>query len=722
MPNHATYDDSLEELGGVDPSSQIPLLSYPARGGSPPPSSSGIVGSASHESLLGVDHSATTSLSPGEVFTSSQEDISEGNAALYAALPLNTRTSIRVLDLDESKDGPVTGQLRVVDLDEHPFFTALSYVWGEYSEPKDTISCNGQQIEVTKNCLSALRHLRGFGPLTIWVDSICINQDDVHEKSVQIPLMGTLYSSTGAQAVYVWLGEGTKDTDAAMDYFGKGGLPFDFLISKNPRDGQTWENGIPTGNSMALRLGLHLYFRSITIRLWPHYYGIQDLLSRPWVERLWTLQEALLSDKVIIVCGKKAIPLQALAYSVEYMEFFRWCSIGVRFPRDLLRWQRLISIWKVFFGKDIVNSQQDRTLYQELELHEKYLQRGWLFFKILLGAQLALFFLLSAGIVVFPHLAKKSSATLTLFWVIRIAWFFTWPSLIPFAISIGAVRFRFYPYKPSESLFIEIHGRKSLYPKDKFYATYSLLRSDYDTPDYSTSGVKLVYRLNVRGIAVGRISWSSGWIKSISDTASEEELLDSMKAFLEAFRHVKDAPYSEFPSIRTSAKIDELSRLAAERQDYEGLRNIRFRWRMTMVSGIRKGPEWTLEQFQRAHKWSFLWNWDTRLRQWVDEAAKLLPKRVRTPFDFHVDLANYFSSEHMALGVCEGPYSEASVIPRSAREGDVVALIAGVSMPMILREDGDGYNVIGPSFFKGAMDGVVWEKLGSGDLDDILLT
>lgn len=491
MPNHATYADSLEELGGVDPSSQIPLLSYPPRGGSPPPSGSGIVGSVSHESLLSVENSATTSLSPGEGFTSSQENISEGKAALYAALPLNTRTSIRVLDLEESEDGPVTGQLRVVDLDEHPFFTALSYVWGEYSEPKDTISCNGHLVEVTKNCLSALRQMRGFGPLTIWVDSICIDQDNVHEKSVQIPLMGRLYSSTGAQAVYVWLGEGTKDTDAAMDYFGKGGLPFSFLISKNARDGQTWENGVPTGNSMALRLSFYLYFRSITIRIWPHYKGIQDLLSRPWVERLWTLQEVLLSDKVIIVCGKKAIPLQALAYSVKYMEFFRWHSIGVRFPRDLLRWQRLVSIWTAFFGNGIVNADQDRTLYQELELHQKYLQRGWLFFKILLGAHFALFFLLSIGIAVFPRL---TNATLIYYWIIRIAWFFAWPSLVPFAISIGAARFRFYPYKSSESLFIEIHGRKSLYAKDKFYATHSLLRSEYDTPDYTTSGVKLVYR------------------------------------------------------------------------------------------------------------------------------------------------------------------------------------------------------------------------------------
>jgi hypothetical protein len=71
--------------------------------------------------------------------------------ALYARHSLATsETSIRVLDVaanpssDSQLKEVISGNLRVVDLNNKPVFTALSYVWGERSEPEnDVIHCEG---------------------------------------------------------------------------------------------------------------------------------------------------------------------------------------------------------------------------------------------------------------------------------------------------------------------------------------------------------------------------------------------------------------------------------------------------------------------------------------------------------------------------------------------------------------------------------------------------
>lgn len=137
---------------------------------------------------------------------------------------------IRVLDILPTSSSapnpdsePIKCNLRVISLENQPKFTALSYVWGIYSPVPDFISCNSIQVKVTNNCYLALRYLRKkLGKLTIWLDAVCINQDDQHEKSRQISLMGEIYSL--ADCVYVWLGEGTTATDRAMEYMANAGL------------------------------------------------------------------------------------------------------------------------------------------------------------------------------------------------------------------------------------------------------------------------------------------------------------------------------------------------------------------------------------------------------------------------------------------------------------------------------------------------------------------
>jgi hypothetical protein len=118
-----------------------------------------------------------------------------------------------------------TASIQDVDLDQQPQYTCLSYVWGvdPPGTQKPIIVCLGTQLEVSINCHSALQRLRTMlGGFTIWIDAICINQENPREKSHQVAMMGRIYSA--AKTVYIWLGDGTPASDKAMNYMAEAGF------------------------------------------------------------------------------------------------------------------------------------------------------------------------------------------------------------------------------------------------------------------------------------------------------------------------------------------------------------------------------------------------------------------------------------------------------------------------------------------------------------------
>lgn len=72
---------------------------------------------------------------------------------------------------------------------------ALSYVWGSSKEIY-SIRCNGLLLQAYHNLFTALPYLARRGerrPVRpIWINAICINQQDEVEKSVQIGAMGKI--------------------------------------------------------------------------------------------------------------------------------------------------------------------------------------------------------------------------------------------------------------------------------------------------------------------------------------------------------------------------------------------------------------------------------------------------------------------------------------------------------------------------------------------------
>lgn len=134
--------------------------------------------------------------------------------------PFSNSHSIRILTLSPSPDRstPLIGTLSEQDLDSgtSDTYEAISYVWGNPSRQAE-ISCNGLPLRITQSIHDALARVRHPDrPRRLWADQICINQDDLAERSQQVELMNLVYKN--AEQVLVWLGE--DDEGVAERAFG----------------------------------------------------------------------------------------------------------------------------------------------------------------------------------------------------------------------------------------------------------------------------------------------------------------------------------------------------------------------------------------------------------------------------------------------------------------------------------------------------------------------
>jgi hypothetical protein len=190
---------------------------------------------------------------------------------------------------------PIECSLYSVCLQENHTYTALSYAWGDPTVTASVI-VNGIECHVTTNLESALRHIRDdVDHIVLWVDAICINQNNMLERNHQVQLMRQIYSNVD---VLVWLGDEGDDSDQAMKFIGYWAPGLEQVLS----GGDIKEN----------------YSDFWEPRAWDI---IHCLFNRPWWTRLWTVQEVALGREVAVMCGYKT-----LAWNL----FMQWLSVSVR--------------------------------------------------------------------------------------------------------------------------------------------------------------------------------------------------------------------------------------------------------------------------------------------------------------------------------------------------------------------------------------------------------
>jgi hypothetical protein len=149
-----------------------------------------------------------------------RNDADDNHENRYRYSPLPESGSIRLLRLIPSDENArIECQLFDYPLQElgegTHLYEALSYAWGDPNNLR-YIFINEHNLPITKNLHSALLCLRDrFIDRVLWVDALCINQNDNEEKGQQIRLMAEIYSK--ASRVIIWLGQAEKDSDLALE-------------------------------------------------------------------------------------------------------------------------------------------------------------------------------------------------------------------------------------------------------------------------------------------------------------------------------------------------------------------------------------------------------------------------------------------------------------------------------------------------------------------------
>ena len=207
------------------------------------------------------------------------------------------------------------GRLETVALENEPRYTALSYVWGD---PSDNIPfvLDNHRLLITRNLALALQALRlDDEPFVLWIDALCINQNDLKEKSEQVLRMKEIYAF--ASLVIVWLGASTPATDVAVDmfnaYYEKGSsLDLTARHTYRFRDEQRQEliqdpqfkNFIESNGISSILMVMRF------------------LLIREWWYRAWVLQEFCVGSEVYFACGDKKLRLAVFDNTIMSLKTF----------------------------------------------------------------------------------------------------------------------------------------------------------------------------------------------------------------------------------------------------------------------------------------------------------------------------------------------------------------------------------------------------------------
>lgn len=127
------------------------------------------------------------------------------------------REQFRVIKLEAPQvDGSVRCRMLVHDVDDPSPYTALSYMWG-IDSPVNTIVVDGKHFSVRSNLAQFLQRAQnGMVTAPIFIDALCINQEDTDERNQQVKLMGQIYAN--ATRVISWLGHSNGQVEAAIPF------------------------------------------------------------------------------------------------------------------------------------------------------------------------------------------------------------------------------------------------------------------------------------------------------------------------------------------------------------------------------------------------------------------------------------------------------------------------------------------------------------------------
>ena len=261
------------------------------------------------------------------------------NVYQFLSLP-NNSTHFRLATLYPSKSHgePIHLSLRIYPLDAAPPYKSLSYVCGD---PDDTrpVRIDGQFLNIYRNLDVALRYVRNDSSAqTIWIDAICIHQQDLDEKNWQVQNMSTIYQN--AEEVLAFIGD-EEWMPKALDVIEMLGAPRfkqkleklqDIEAKLSVKKSFIYETRArltaaslrkmldkvgsiqPRGNDAPIPLASDNTFGSTEQTSWAaeaigdHSFAlIRRFYRSPFFSRLWIYREVWLAHKFSFVCGKHSM-------------------------------------------------------------------------------------------------------------------------------------------------------------------------------------------------------------------------------------------------------------------------------------------------------------------------------------------------------------------------------------------------------------------------------
>lgn len=209
----------------------------------------------------------------------------------YQQLDPGTR-EIRLLKVvRKSPFSAPTFSLATFPLDKAPPYDAVSYTWDGQDRDADLCLDNRMMLKTTKN-VKRIAYKRATLKWTswLWIDAVCINQDDADEKPAQLQLMGDIYRT--ATRVLAWL---DYEDVSLID------LTLMHILNRH-----LWEK-----TSMLPVIGRHSggLDGRVLKRMW---WARTKFVFRSYWTRCWIVQELALAKKIHIVYGGQMLKWDTL--------------------------------------------------------------------------------------------------------------------------------------------------------------------------------------------------------------------------------------------------------------------------------------------------------------------------------------------------------------------------------------------------------------------------
>ncbi|KAE9363365.1 HET-domain-containing protein [Stipitochalara longipes BDJ] len=232
-----------------------------------------------------------------ETFDYSRRPVAENEIRLITLLPGQ--------ETDKIECELSTGTLEAII--KNTAYEALSYCWGTLDATVEIYINDGTSrmgtILVKPNLHAALLIFRREKEARrLWIDAICIDQMSDREKNMQVPLMRRIYE--GASGVLVWLGEGTKDSDRATS-----------LVRRLNHAATLAESTLPNINIMSSQ---DLTKYGLPPLMSHDYTSLLSLLETNWFRRAWVVQEVTVAKKATLFWGTYSTELKDLISGMDF--------------------------------------------------------------------------------------------------------------------------------------------------------------------------------------------------------------------------------------------------------------------------------------------------------------------------------------------------------------------------------------------------------------------